>query len=44
MEWNRSVKTYLTDREIRAALTRAGLIVAEIEEAIRTAGQDAVLY
>ena len=39
-----AVKPYLTDREIRAALARAGLIAAEIAEAVRDGGEDKVLY
>jgi hypothetical protein len=39
-----AVKPYLTDREIRAALARAGLIAAEIAEAVRAGGEDKVLY
>jgi len=39
-----AVKPYLTDREIRAALARAVLILREIEEAVRADGEDKVLY
>ena len=39
-----ALKPYLTDKEIRATLARAGLIVREIEETIRTGGEAQVLY
>ena len=39
-----AVKPYLTDKEIRAALARGGLIVREIEAAVRAGGEDKALY